>query len=157
MHSYFPILFFFAGGLVFTGLGLLISRILQTQKPNPEKNSPYECGEESVSNRSRFNLRFFLAAVVFILMEVELVLMAPVILNRSAAIENDGNELSSILRFEMLIFLLLLGAGFMLALGMRYFDWEKPVRQPAGFQGPVPDFVYEQYNLDREKEQHQGR
>jgi len=37
-------------------------------------------------------------------------------------------------------------------LGKGFFEWQKPEQKTASFQGPVPDFMYEQYNLDREKQ-----
>ncbi len=156
-QGYLPVLIFFCGGLVFIAAGLGISLLLQTRKPNPEKLSFYECGEEPVVTQSRFNLRFFLAALVFLLMEVELVLMAPVILNRFGIEGMPPGESARLLKIAMLVFLLILGIGFMIALGLRFFDWQKPGNAVPSFQGPVPDFVYEQYNLDREKESAQGR
>jgi NADH-quinone oxidoreductase subunit A len=154
--SYLPVLVFFCGGFLFIGLGFGLSLLLQKQKPNPEKLSFYECGEEPGPTGSRFNLRFFLPAMVFVLMEVELALLAPVLLNRFG-IEGIGQEESKgLLKTEVLIFLLILGAGFLLALGKKYFDWQRPETMVPSFQGPVPDFAYEQYNLDREKKNPQG-
>ena len=106
---------------------------------------------------SRFNLRYFLAAIVFLLMEVELVLMAPVILNRFGIEGMPASESDRLLKIAMLVFLLILGLGFLIALGLRFFDWQKPDLAVPSFQGPVPDYIYEQYNLDREKENAQGR
>jgi len=153
----FPILLFFIGGLLFTGLGLGFSLLLQKRNPTPEKLLNYECGEDPVLIRSRFNLRFFLAAVVFVLMEVELVLMAPVLLNRNGITGISSAESSALVKTGILIFLAILGAGLLLALGLRYFDWHKPAPVVPNFQGPVPDFVYEQYNLNKEKTAGQGR
>jgi NADH-quinone oxidoreductase subunit A len=155
--SSFPILLFFTGGLLFIGLGLGFSLLLQKQNPTPEKLLNYECGEDPVMIRSRFNLRFFLAAVVFVLMEVELVLMAPVLLNRNGIAGISSGESSALLKTGVLIFLGILGAGLLLALGLRYFDWHKPAAAVPNFQGPVPDFVYEQYNLNKEQRSGQGR
>jgi NADH-quinone oxidoreductase subunit A len=158
MEPYFlPMFVFFCGGLLFIGLGFGFSLLLQTRKPNPEKLSFYECGEDAGPTGSRFNLRFFLPALVFVLMEVEIVLLAPVLLNRfDRTLGKTAEESEGLLRMEVLIFLLILGAGFMLALGKRYFDWQRPEGKTLSFQGPVPDFAYEQYNLDRQKKTSQG-
>ena len=147
--AYLPLLVFFAGGLVFVGLGFGLSWLLQTRKPNPEKLSFYECGEEAGPLGSRFNLRFFLPAIVFLLMEVEIVLMAPVFLNRFDFSDAAGKQ---IMKTELLLFILILAAGFLLALGKGFFEWQKPSQKAPAFQGPVPDFMYEQYNLYREKQ-----
>jgi NADH-quinone oxidoreductase subunit A len=156
-QNYLPVLVFFGGGMLFIAAGLGLSWLLQTRKPNPEKLSFYECGEETVRGESRFNLRFFLAALVFLLMEVELVLMAPVMLNRSGIQGIPTRNSSEMLKVAMLVFLLILGLGFLIALGLRFFDWQKPQAHVESFQGAVPDFVYEQYNLDCEKLENQGR
>ena len=153
----FPILIFFSGGFLFISLGLIFSLLLQKRNPTPEKLLNYECGEDPVMIRSRFNLRFFLAAVVFVLMEVELVLMAPVLLNRNGISGMSSADSSALLKTGILIFLAILGAGLLLALGFRYFDWYKPTPAVPNFQGPVPDFVYEQYNLNKEQRLAQGR
>lgn len=149
--GYLPVLIFFSGGLVFIAIGLGISYLLQKQKPNPEKLSFYECGEDAVLTQSRFNIRYFLAALVFLLMEVELVLLAPVILNRKGIPGMDAGQSDSLLRTEMLIFLILLGAGFLLALGLKYFDWERPAKVIPRFDGPVPDSVYLGYRQTENK------
>jgi NADH-quinone oxidoreductase subunit A len=151
-----PLLVFFSGGFLFIGLGFGLSLLLQKQKPNAQKLSFYECGEEPGPVGSRFNLRFFLPALVFVLMEVEIVLLAPVLLNRSGLKGFSQQEGNLLIRTEALIFLIILGAGFMLALGKKYFEWEKPVVKHPVFHGPVPDFAYEQYNLDRERNSGQG-
>lgn len=154
--NFLPILVFFCGGLLFIGLGFGVSILLQTRKPNPEKLSFYECGEEAGPVGSRFNIRFFLPAVVFVLMEVEIVLLAPVLLNRFGLSGLNKAESEALVRTEVLIFLLILGAGFLLALGRRFFDWDRPEKKIPDFQGPVPDFAYEQYNLNRMKKPSQG-
>ena len=154
--GYLATLIFFSGGLAFIAIGLGVSFLLQKQKPNPEKLSFYECGEDAVPAESRFNLRYFLAAIVFLLMEVELVLMAPVILNRGGISGLPKGQSDSLLRTEMLIFLILLGAGFLLALGLRYFDWEKPVRIIPAFRGPVPDSAYLSYGQGEKSAENQG-
>ena len=154
--SYLPLLVFFSGGILFIALGFGMSLLLQKSKPNAQKSTFYECGEDAGPAGSQFNLRFGLAALVFVLMEVEIVLLAPVLLNRFEITAGSMAESESLLKTEILIFLLILGAGFMLALGKGFFEWERPAKRIPDFQGPVPDFAYEQYNLDRIKKSSQG-
>jgi NADH-quinone oxidoreductase subunit A len=153
MHPYLSLLSFFFGGLIFIGLGYGVSRLLQTQKPNPQKLAFYECGEEPSPGRGvRFNIRYFLPAVLFLLFEVEIVLMAPVLLARFHPAEN-GNAMDwqEMIRWESLAFAGLLGVGFVIALARGYFNWEKPEIKGPDFEGPLPDFAYEQYNLEQER------
>jgi NADH-quinone oxidoreductase subunit A len=152
MHSYLPVAIFFLGGLLFIGLGFGVSLLLQTRKPNPQKGLAYECGEEPSAPGGRFNIRYFLPAAVFLLFEVEVVLLAPVLISAKnhPPSENPGQWLQ-LVRTEALGFTLVLAAGLLLALGLGYLNWDKPVLRVPDFFGPVPDFAYEQYNLEQEQ------
>ena len=68
LENYFPILVFIIIGL-FVGLGpLILGKILSTSKPYKEKNSPYECGFEAFEDaRMKFDVRYYLVAILFIL------------------------------------------------------------------------------------------
>jgi len=153
MHAYLLLLSFFSGGFLFIGLGYGLSRLLQTQKPNPQKLAFYECGEEpSEGKGARFNFRYFLPAVLFLLFEIEIVLLAPVLLARFHPPEgNSPQGWEFLVRWELLVFALLLSAGYIFALSGGYLSWEKPEIEPPVFNGPVPDFAYEQYNLEQER------
>ena len=71
------VLFVAVGGLfLLAALGL--GRLLRPQVPGPAKLEPYECGEPPVgSTRVRFDLRFYVVALVFIIFEVEVALFFP--------------------------------------------------------------------------------
>ncbi|MCD6386522.1 NADH-quinone oxidoreductase subunit A [Candidatus Sumerlaeota bacterium] len=71
--------------LVLTGVlvfgTLLVGRLVRTQKPTPEKNTIYECGEPPFgSSWVRYNIRFYNIALVFLIFDVEVVCLFPVIL-----------------------------------------------------------------------------
>jgi NADH-quinone oxidoreductase subunit A len=64
--------------LLFVG-GHFVSLLLSTKKPTELKQTPYECGEEPVGSAwSAFNVRFYVVGLVFIIFDVESVLMFPV-------------------------------------------------------------------------------
>jgi NADH-quinone oxidoreductase subunit A len=71
------VLFVAVGGLfLLAALGL--GRLLRPQVPGPAKLEPYECGEPPVgSTLVRFDLRFYVVALVFIIFEVEVALFFP--------------------------------------------------------------------------------
>jgi NADH:ubiquinone oxidoreductase subunit 3 (subunit A) len=101
--SYLPLLVFFSGGILFIALGFGMSLLLQKRKPNAQKSTFYECGEDAGPAGSQFNLRFGLAALVFVLMEVEIVLLAPVLLNRFEITAGSMAESESLLKTEILV------------------------------------------------------
>lgn len=71
-------LIFIILGLVFVFMGLLVAKIIRPHNPTAEKTLPYECGEDPIGPQwMRFNIRFYVVALIFILFDVELVLLFP--------------------------------------------------------------------------------
>jgi NADH-quinone oxidoreductase subunit A len=78
LAEYFPILVFLviAGGIALAMVGG--SLIAARQKPNPEKLSAYECGFEPFDDtRRRFDVRFYLVAILFIIFDLEVAFLFP--------------------------------------------------------------------------------
>ena len=74
------ILLFIIGGLAFIIAGLFSAKIIRSHKPNEEKLSIYECGEEPIGGAwVNFNIRFYIIALIFLLFDVEIVLLFPVL------------------------------------------------------------------------------
>ena len=78
LGEYFPILVFLAigGGIAMAMVGgsLLAAR----QKPYPEKLSAYECGFEPFDDaRRRFDVRYYLVAILFIIFDLEVAFLFP--------------------------------------------------------------------------------
>jgi NADH-quinone oxidoreductase subunit A len=155
INGYALIAFFALGAFAFVGFIYFVSRLLQKQKPNLEKGSPYECGEEGFPTcKTSFQFRYYMAALLFLLFEVELVLMAPVFLSQQKVpLEWTSPDWLSLIRFESLLFVGILILGFALAIAGKYLDWERPDIQNPPFDGPVPDFAYEQFNLEQDRAQ----
>ena len=78
LEQYFPILLFIIVGL---GLGLLllsVGAILSPNKPDAAKLSPYECGFEAFEDaRMKFDVRYYLIAILFILFDLEIAFLFP--------------------------------------------------------------------------------
>jgi NADH-quinone oxidoreductase subunit A len=114
------ILLFIILGMVFTAVGLLTAAIIRPSNPNPIKNSTYECGEEPIGMPwIRFNVRFYTVALVFLLFDVELVLLFP-----WAVVYQDLGWFA-FLAMVVFVFILLVGLAYDWAKG--YIDWEKPM------------------------------
>ena len=75
---YLPGLFLFLGGLGFVLGNLVLSHILHPHVRTREKYTTYECGEDPVGHAwVQFNHRFYLIALIFVVFDVEVVLMFP--------------------------------------------------------------------------------
>ncbi len=76
--QYFPILIFLLLGVVF-GAGFIIAgKLLGVHRPDIHKNSPYECGFEAFEDaRIKFDVRYYLIAIIFILFDLEIAFLLP--------------------------------------------------------------------------------
>lgn len=76
--EYFPILILFFFSSILSFLILFASFVLNTQKPDTEKTSVYECGFDPYNDsRNKFDVRFFLVAILFILFDLESMFLFP--------------------------------------------------------------------------------
>ncbi len=78
LENYLPILVFLILGLLF-GIGpILMSYMLGPSRPDSAKLSPYECGFEAFEDsRMKFDVRFYLVAILFIIFDLEIAFMFP--------------------------------------------------------------------------------
>jgi NADH-quinone oxidoreductase subunit A len=77
------IMLFIVFGMLFVVINILLSRavtwLLNIQKSDPRKRTAYECGESPIGDaRIRFNPRFYLVALVFLIFDVEAVFLLPI-------------------------------------------------------------------------------
>jgi NADH-quinone oxidoreductase subunit A len=82
LESYFPILMFIAVGAAVGVapmlLGSGLTRLLGVHRPDAEKLSPYECGFEAFEDaRMKFDVRYYLVAILFILFDLEIAFLFP--------------------------------------------------------------------------------
>jgi NADH-quinone oxidoreductase subunit A len=90
---------------------ILLPFIINKMKPDREKNSQYECGFEGVGTvRSKFDVQFYLVAILFIIFDLEVAFLFPwsVVLRRIGVFGF----------WSMMVFLVLLTIGFI-------YEWKK--------------------------------
>ena len=111
LENYFPILLFILVGLA-VGVGpLVIGKIVSSSNPDAEKNSPYECGFEAFEDaRMKFDVRYYLVAILFILFDLEIAFLFP----WAVVLQEIG--LAGFL--AMMLFLFVLVVGFV-------YEWMK--------------------------------
>jgi NADH-quinone oxidoreductase subunit A len=78
LRDYLPILIYLAVA-IFVGLAAIgLSQLLGRHAPDAEKLSPYECGFEPFDDaRSKFDVRFYLVAILFIIFDLEVAFLFP--------------------------------------------------------------------------------
>ena len=117
LDQYLPVLMFILVGL---GVGVapqLIGYLLGPQRPDDAKNSPYECGFEAFEDaRMKFDVRYYLIAILFILFDLEIAFLFP----WAIALK----EIGFIGFIDMMIFLAILVAGFVYMWVKGAIDWE---------------------------------
>jgi NADH-quinone oxidoreductase subunit A len=82
LEGYFPILLFIlvgaAVGVAPVVAGSVVSRLVGVHRPDSEKLSPYECGFEAFEDaRMKFDVRYYLIAILFILFDLEIAFLFP--------------------------------------------------------------------------------
>ena len=78
LNDYLPILIFMGIAGVFAMALLGIAFVFAPSRPDAEKNSAYECGFEAFDDaRSRFDVRFYLVAILFIIFDLEVAFLFP--------------------------------------------------------------------------------
>jgi NADH-quinone oxidoreductase subunit A len=81
LAEYLPVAVLFVIAFLFVALSLLVSSKLGPSRPNPVKNAAYESGiipdPETAVGGSRFPVRFYLVAMLFIIFDVEAVFVYP--------------------------------------------------------------------------------
>ena len=78
LEQYLPILLFIAVGLILGAVLLTVGSLVSPNRPDPEKLSPYECGFEAFEDaRMKFDVRYYLVAILFILFDLEIAFLFP--------------------------------------------------------------------------------
>ena len=121
-NSYIPILIMLGIAIALGAVFLSLNWVLGRHQRNPAKLSPYESGVPLIDeNRKRVNVRFYQIAMLFILFDIEAAFLYP-----WAVIYRDATRgpAAWFIFGEMLLFILLLGVGFVYVWKKKAFDWK---------------------------------
>ncbi|MGB0521939.1 MAG: NADH-quinone oxidoreductase subunit A [Flammeovirgaceae bacterium] len=143
------LLLFLIGGLIFASIGLFAASMIRPKRPNPEKLTSYECGEDPTGSAwGNFNIRFYIVALIFILFDVEIVFLFPwaTVFGQQELIENTSGLWGWFSLAEMFIFLCILALGLAYAWRKGFLDWVRPQVKVEDYQSPVPPQLYEKIN-----------
>lgn len=117
MGTTLPIFILVALAILFGLLVMVLTNFLGPKKPTPEKLAPYECGMQEIEPpKRRFPVKYLLTGMLFIAFDIEIVSFYPlaILLHR----------LKVFGLIELLVFLLVLGVGYLYAWRKGAFTWD---------------------------------
>lgn len=121
MAAQFGVAFgFLLGGFFFVFAGVTTAKILAPRNPYDAKLSTYECGEEPVGSPwIRFNIRYYMVALLFLIFDVEVLFIIPWAVEYQNLIPKIG-----VLAFvEMIIFIAILFVGLIYCWVKGHLEW----------------------------------
>jgi NADH-quinone oxidoreductase subunit A len=103
-------------GFILPAVPIALSRLVGPRKSNPQKDSAYECGIETVGDTwVQFKVQYYIFALVFVVFDVEAVFLFP------WAAAYDQLQLYMVL--EGILFILILAAGLIYAWRKGNLEW----------------------------------
>ena len=116
MSEYAPLCIYLVISTLLSLVILSLSFVFSTQKADPEKVSAYECGFDPFDDaRARFDIRFYLVAILFIIFDIETMFLLP----WSMALSN----LNVLGFWSMIDFIIELGVGFVYVWYLGALEW----------------------------------
>jgi NADH-quinone oxidoreductase subunit A len=117
LDQYLPVLLFILVGIGVGVAPMVLGWVLGPNRPDAQKNSPYECGFEAFEDaRMKFDVRYYLVAILFILFDLEIAFLFP----WAAALKDIGATGF----WAMMVFLGILVVGFAYEWKKGALDWE---------------------------------
>ena len=117
LENYFPVLLFIIVAMVMGVAPLVLGRLLGPHRPDAAKNSPYECGFEAFEDaRMKFDVRYYLVAILFIIFDLEVAFLFPWALSLG--------DIGMFGFWSMVVFLGVLTVGFIYEWRKGVLEWE---------------------------------
>jgi len=131
-QDYIPVFLQIVSGLLFA-VGTLAASVIigKRGRRTHAKDQPYECGKDPIGpTHSRFSIKFYLVAMLFILFDIEVVFMYT-----WAVVYRELLHNGLLIFYSMFSFIGILFVGFLYALKKKAFDW---THNPGSTTPPVP-------------------
>jgi NADH-quinone oxidoreductase subunit A len=121
LNDYIPILMVFVLAIVFGIASIFASKFFGPKRPNPVKLSTYESGMDPIGTaRGRFSVKFYVAAMLFIIFDIEIVFLYPWAVTFKFF---EGSILMYAL-IEMLVFIAILLVGYIYIIRKGALKWD---------------------------------
>ena len=123
LEQYLPVLLFILVGIAVGIVPLVLGYVLGPNRPDAAKNSPYECGFEAFEDaRMKFDVRYYLIAILFILFDLEVAFLVPWATIFKEIVQTDSVKWFGF--FEMVVFMAILVVGYVFVWAKGALDWE---------------------------------
>ena len=120
LQPYIPVLLLVAFVIANAIMMLAVSHLLSTYRRTPTKLAPYESGMPVLGDaRDRFSVKFYLVAMLFIIFDIETVLMIP----WAVAFRQMG-DIAGLLIIEMFVFIVILAVGYVYIWKRGALQWD---------------------------------
>jgi NADH-quinone oxidoreductase subunit A len=126
-QDYVPVFLQICAGIFFAVSTLAVSVLIGKRgRDSAAKDQPYECGKDPIGEvHTRFSVKFYLVAMLFILFDIEVVFMYPWALVYRELLRGPHHERAWGIFFSMFTFLGILFVGYIYALKKKAFDWTR--------------------------------
>ena len=123
--SWAPVVLLLIIGVLFAGGTLAVSALVGPQRTGAVKETTYESGMMPIGDaRRRFNVRFYIVAMIFLVFDVEIVFFYPWAVIFAPASSSGDKSFAGLLLVEMVIFALILLLAYFYAWGKGVFRWD---------------------------------
>jgi NADH-quinone oxidoreductase subunit A len=123
LSTYYPIFIYLIVVLGFAVSAMVVAHLLGPNKRTPVKQMPYESGMDPIGDaRQRFDVKFYLIAILFLIFDVELLFLYP----WAAAYQEGtikGDEFRTVVFIEVLAYLVTVVVAYVYAWRRGVFQW----------------------------------
>jgi NADH-quinone oxidoreductase subunit A len=133
--NYVPVFLQVTAGVLFASSTLVMSLLIGKRgRGSAAKDQPYECGKDPIGpTHSRFSIKFYLVAMLFILFDIEVVFMYPWAVVYRSLLHNAPPGVNIFL--SMFSFIGIVFIGYLYALKKKAFDWTHAPKPPVPIIG----------------------
>jgi NADH-quinone oxidoreductase subunit A len=123
--SWLPVVLLILMGLVMGAGSIMMSILIGPSRTGPAKSTTYESGMMPIGDtRRRFNVRFYIVAMIFLVIDVEIVFFYPWAAIFAPVVRSGTPSQSTTLLIEMIVFVVILLVAYVYAWGKGVFRWD---------------------------------
>lgn len=136
-EDYIPVFLQIVSGILFAASTLAMSVIIGKRgRDSAAKDTPYECGKDPIGpTHSKFSVKFYLVAMLFILFDIEVVFMYPWAVVYREMLSDKVRPTGLMVFYSMFSFIGILFVGYLYALKKKAFDWTHKPTPPVPLLG----------------------